>query len=358
MVLDSFIIYISNKIIFGNELYKYVLFSFFLLLTYPITKITIYITNNYFLKWAEKTKIQFDDILIRSLNPTINLFIFAFMFYLASSIIEQGKYSIIFERIFNFLMIIPLVFFMIKLSTEIISYYMKKGKSKKKINEAGIDLLISIIKISLFILGILLIIANLGYNVTALLTGLGVGGLAFALAAQDILKNFFAGVALIFDETFNKGERINFQGKTGFIEELKLRTTKVRTFEGTLLTIPNAKLSDDIVENVNKIPNVRIYQILGLTYDTNVKKLKKAKNIIEKLILEEKDTQKDKYWIWFDNFGAYNLEIHIIYYGIMTMDDWPERIEFKERINFKIKEEFEKEGIEFAFPTQTIDIKK
>jgi MscS family membrane protein len=358
MVLDSFVVEISNKVIFGNEIYKYFLFLFFLLLTYPITKITIYITSNYLLRWAEKTKIQFDDILIKSLSPTINLFIFAWMFYLASSFIEQGKYAIVFERVFNFLMIIPIVFFMIKLSTEVISYYMKKDKSKKKINEAGIDLLVSIIKISLFITGILLVIANLGYNVTALLTGLGVGGLAFALAAQDILKNFFAGIALIFDETFNKGERINFQGKTGFIEELKLRTTKVRTFEGTLLTIPNAKLADDIVENINKVHNVRIYQILGLTYDTNVKKLKKAKNIIEKLILEEKDTQKDKYWIWFDNFGAYNLEIHVIYYGVMTMDDWPQRIEFKERINFKIKEEFEKEGIEFAFPTQTIDIKK
>jgi MscS family membrane protein len=358
MAIETILVEYLNKVLFGNEVWRYLAFLIALLVTYPLGKISIFIVNNVLFRWAKKTNIKFDDILINSLNPSINLFIFAGMFYFGSSFINQGQYSIVFDRIFNFLVIIPIVFFMIKLSTETIGYYMKKDRSKKKINEAAVDLLMKIIRISLFAIGILLIIANLGYNVSALLAGLGVGGLAFALAAQDILKNFFAGVSLIFDETFNKGERITFEGQTGFIEELKLRSTKVRTFDGTILTIPNAMLADNIVENVNKVPKVRVYQILGVTYDTSVTKLKKAKKIIKDAILEEERTEKENYWIWFDNFAAYNLEIHVIYYGQMTMDDWPDRAYFKERVNFKIKKEFEKAGIEFAFPTQTIEMKK
>ena len=132
----------------------------------------------------------------------------------------------------------------------------------------------SIIRIALFLIGFLLILSNLGYNISSLLAGLGVGGLAFALAAQDILKNFFAGIALIFDKTFNKGERVQFQGNSGIIEELKLRSTKLRTYDGTLLTIPNSQLSDNIVENVTKVPRVKVVMTIGVVYGTTSKKIK------------------------------------------------------------------------------------
>lgn len=348
---------IINYELFNNEIWRYFIFILCLTLTYFIGKITSYIINNIILKWTKKTDMHFDNILVQSLNPSINMFVLAGMFYLGSSFIEKGFLVNIFDKIFNFLLIIPIVFFLIKFSTETIGYYLKDGKNKK-INEAAIDLLMQIIRIALFLVGLLLILANLGYNVSALLAGLGVGGLAFALAAQDILKNFFAGISLIFDKTFNKGERVMFEGRSGKIEELKLRSTKLRTFDGTLLTIPNAMLADNIVENVTKIPKVKISQRFTLTYDTSSQKLQKAKEIIKNAIMEEEFTDKGNFWIWFDDFGASSLDIQVIYFGTLSMDDWPQRVEFKERINFKIKEEFEKAKIEFAYPTQTIELKK
>lgn len=358
MVMDQ-INNILAMVFFGNELWRYLFFIIAILATYPVAKVIQYILNHYLIKWTKKTKVKFDDILVASINPPITMFVFAGLFYVGASYLQGEALRPILDKTFNFLIIIPVVYFLIKFSTEAIGFYLKgEAKGKNRVNEAAIDLLMSIIRISLFLVGALLILANLGYNVSALLAGLGVGGLAFALAAQDILKNFFAGIALIFDKTFGKGERVKFEGFSGFIEELKLRSTKIRTYDGTVLTVPNAMLADNIVENVTKIPKVKVSMILGVTYDTSVEKLREAKKIIEDAILAEEYTDKESFWIYFDNFGPHTLDIQVIYFETLTMDDWPERIYVKERINFAIKEGFEKAGIEFAFPTQTIELKK
>jgi len=345
--------------LFNNQIWKYLAFILILFIAYPISKIFIFILHNYLMKWATKTKFKLDDMLFKSLNPSITMFIYAIFFYFSKNYLT-GTIRLILDKIFNFLIIIPIVYFMIKFSTEALSHYLKgEGKKIKNINEAAIDLLMQIIRIVLFLVGVLLILANMGYNVSALLAGLGVGGLAFALAAQDILKNFFAGIALIFDKTFGKNEIVEFQGKSGIIEELKLRSTKLRTYDGTLLTIPNAMLADNIVENITKVPRVKVKIRLGLTYDTSIKKIKEAKEIIYNIIKENPEADEKRSYIYFDEFNSYSLDIEVIYYAKkLTMADWPERIYMKEDINLKIKEEFEKAKIEMAFPTQTIELKK
>ncbi|NCC71241.1 mechanosensitive ion channel, partial [bacterium] len=308
MVLEEIITILSYSFL-NNEIWRYLLFILFLMMIYPVSKLSIYIVNEIFLKFAKKTKTELDDILLKSLNPPLWMFVMAFLFYTASSYLNKGSLEFIFLKIFNFLLIIPVVYFLIKFSTESIGYYLKNNKDgSKKVNEAAIDLLMHIIQIILVLIGILLILANLGYNISALLAGLGVGGLAFALAAQDILKNFFAGIALILDKTFEKKDRVNFQGNKGFIEEVKLRTTKLRTYDGTLLTIPNSMLADNIVENVTKVEKVKISMVIGLVYSTKVEKIKEAKKIIMDALIEHPDVDDKRSWIYFDNFGPYSLD--------------------------------------------------
>ena len=351
---------IFNFELFGNEIWRYTTFLVSLIISYPIGKIIAYVINHYLLQWAKKTDWKFDDILIESINPPISMFAFAGLFYFGSTFINSVGAQIVLGKIFNLLVIIPVVYFMIKFSTGMVGAYLKDhAPNGKKVNEAAIDLLISLLRIILFAIGLLLILGNIGYDISALLAGLGVGGLAFALAAQDILKNFFAGISLIFDKTFAKGERVNFEGNSGKIEEVKLRTTKLRTYDGTLLTIPNAKLADNMVENVTKVPRVKVKMTIGVTYDTSSKKLKEAKKIIMAAVKENEHSDEKSTDIWFDNFGAYSLDIQVIYYAKeLTMDNWSQRIHMKEGINFAIKEEFEKAKIDMAFPTQTVEIKK
>lgn len=355
----SFLYNILSFEFFGNQIWTFLAFFLILFISYPLSKLLLYVLENYIKKFTEHTQMKLDDIIFKSINPPISMFIFAILFYFASAYFV-GIIADIASKIFNFLIVIPIVYFMIKFSTEMIGYYLKGERARlRKINEAAIDLLMQIIRISLFFVGILLILSNLGYDISALIAGLGVGGLAFALAAQDILKNFFAGIALIFDKTFGKGERVNFEGNSGVIEELKLRSTKIRTYDGTVLTIPNAKLADNIVENVTKVPRVKVKMTLGVVYNTSSKKLKQAKDIIQKAIDSQEDADGESTTIFFDNFGVYSLDIKVYYYAkILNMNDWKPRVNMKDEVNFAIKDGFEKAGIEFAFPTQTIELQK
>jgi len=354
--MDFYNLIISFSIL-GNELWRILVFVLFLFLIYPVSKLIKFIIRRFLTNWANKTNFKLDDCLVRSLNPSVTMFIIAASFYFGGNFLNKGIYEVIFNKILNFLVIIPVVYFMIKFSTEIFSFYLKSGKGKR--NEAAIDLLMSITKISLFFVGVLLILSNLGYDVSALLAGLGVGGLAFALAAQDILKNFFSGIALIFDKTFKKGEKVIFAGNEGVIEKLNLRSTKLRSYDGTLLTIPNSMLADNIVENVTKIPVVKVKMTLGLVYGTSSKKIREAKKIILDVLTLHKDIDEGRTTVYFDHFGDYSLDLKVYYYSKnLTMDDWDERTQMKEDINLGILEGFEKAKIDMAFPTQTIELKK
>ena len=355
MTTDT-LFYTLSLSLFGNELWRYVTFILLLILAWATSKIANYIINCRVAKLVEKTKWQFDDVLIKSIKLPIPMFILATFLHFGSNFIVWGSHTF-FEKVLRLLFIIPLVYFLIRFSTEFTKKYFKGTKKYRTLNAAAVDILISIIRTLLIAIGVLVIMSNLGYDITTLLASLGIGGLVFALAAQDLLKNFFAGIALIFDKTFGKGEKVKFQGRSGIIEEIKLRSTKLRTYDGTLLTIPNAMLSNNIVENVSKIPKVKVSMTIGVTYDTSIAKLKKAKEIIKESIKNEKHADDKSARVYFDNFGAYSLDIKVIYYSLdLTMSDWPKRVYMKERINFEIKEEFEKAGINMAFPTQTLDI--
>lgn len=357
-MVEQYIMSVLEMSFFGNELWRYLAFVGILLVFFPLSKLCVFLLEKVLTKWAESTEFRFDDILIKSLNPPVSMFVLAGLFYLAKSYVGQGILQEFFDQIFSFLIIIPFVYFLIKFSTEMMGYYLKhedvKGKSKH-INEAAVDLLMTVTKVALVIIGILLILSNLGYNVSALLAGLGVGGLAFALAAQSLLGNFFAGVALIFDKAFNKGDRVRFQGYNGIIEQVNLRSTKLRTYDGELLTIPNSLLADNIVENVTKVPKVKVMVTIGLTYDTPAKKMEEAKKILRKIITSHKLTTGNPS-IWFDNFGAYSLDIKVIFFANLKMHDWPDRVHYKDEIFMEILDQFNKAGLSFAFPTQTLDI--
>jgi MscS family membrane protein len=133
----------------------------------------------------------------------------------------------------------------------------------------------------------------------------------------------------------------------------------VRTYDGTVLTIPNAMLADNIVENVTKVPRVKVKMTLGLVYGTPSKKVKEAKKIIQGVLDKHKDVNETSTTIYFNHFGAYSLDLDVYYYSNkLTMDNWKERTQMKEDVNLGIMEGFEKAGIEFAFPTQTIELKK
>ncbi|MDD5476466.1 MAG: mechanosensitive ion channel family protein [Syntrophales bacterium] len=211
-----------------------------------------------------------------------------------------------------------------------------------------------VLKVLVVVFGfIYLVKAATGQPMTSLLAGLGIGGLAVALAAQDTLKNLFGSFMLMIDKPFVVGDWIQVDGTHAIVEEIGFRSTKVRTFTGHLLYIPNEHMASITIENVRKRPFVRRNMNVTITYDTPPDKVGKAVDMIREILSEEKSELHPDYptRVHFNDFNDTSLNI-IVAYWYRENDHWA-AVAFGEKINFAIMRAFEREGIEFAFPTST-----
>jgi MscS family membrane protein len=198
----------------------------------------------------------------------------------------------------------------------------------------------------------LLWLDNIGFNVSTLLAGLGVGGIAVALAAQDTLKNFFGSVMILLDKPFSVGQRVTVKGHDGVVEDIGLRSTKIRLLTGNQATVPNDQVANVDVENIGRRPHIRRLTNITITYDTPPEKVEKAVNIIE-TILDNHEGMEPNFppRVYFNEFNPYSLNILVLYW--YHPPDYWSFLAFSQRVNLQIMREFEKEGIQFAFPTST-----
>ncbi len=210
-----------------------------------------------------------------------------------------------------------------------------------------------IARVVVFVIGaIYLLRAFSGKPLSALLAGLGIGGLAVALAAQDTLKNFFGSIMIMLDKPFNVGQRVLVEGIDGVVENIGFRSTRVRTLTGHLVTVPNEKMATNSVENVGRRPSIRRNTNITITYDTPPQKVERALEIIREILDNHEGMNPDfPPRVYFNEFNDTSLNIMMIYW-FFPADYWV-YMEFTEKVNLKIMRAFEKEGIEFAFPTST-----
>ncbi len=209
-----------------------------------------------------------------------------------------------------------------------------------------------IFKIVIVLFAVLLWLDNIGYNVSTLLAGLGVGGIAIALAAQDTLKNFLGSLMIFLDKPYEVGERIVVQGHDGVVEEIGLRSTKMRLLTGHQTTIPNDEMARIDIENIGRRPHIRRLTNIALRYDTPLEKIEKAVRIIED-ILENHEGMDPEFppRVYFNEFNKDSLNIIMLYwYHPPAYWDF---LAFNQRVNTQIMREFEKEGIKFALPSTT-----
>jgi MscS family membrane protein len=208
------------------------------------------------------------------------------------------------------------------------------------------------IRVTLIIVAVLFWLDNIGLKVSTLLAGLGVGGLAVALAAQDTLKNLLGSVMILLDKPYKVGQRIVAKGHDGIVEEIGLRSTRIRLLTGHQTTIPNDEMAKIDIENIGQRPHIRRLANIGITYDTPPEKIEKAVDIILKIL--DKHEGMDPGLpprAYFNEYNSYSLNILVLYW-YHPADYWG-YMKFSQWVNLKIAREFQKEGIKFAFPTTT-----
>ena len=228
------------------------------------------------------------------------------------------------------------------------------GKTQTRLD----DMLVPVIRKSLRVTVVILVLVQVAQilsdkPITSIIAGLGIGGLALALAAQDTVKNFFGSVVLFVDKPFEMGDRIVVDGQDGSVEEVGLRSTKIRTFDGHLITIPNGELANKLIRNIGKRPYIRRVANITITYDTPPEKIDRAIEIIKEILKDHEGMHPDyPPRVFFNDFNADSLNILVIYW--YHPPDYWSYLEFNERFNKQLFKRFAEEGIEFAFPTQTL----
>lgn len=238
----------------------------------------------------------------------------------------------------------------------VIEYYLMKyaDKTDTKLD----DMLIPVVRkalrtVVIVIAGLHLYQSVTNQPITTILAGLGLGGLAFALAAQDTLKNFFGFIMIAVDRPFVVGERINFDGHDGVIEYVGLRSTRMRRLDGHVVTIPNSKAADSVIWNIARRPYIRRIMNIGLTYDTPPDKVERAVEIVKEIFDNHEGMDKEfPPRVYFSEFNADNLNIIAIYWYHPPL--YWDYMEHCQKVNLELMRRFEAEGIEFAFPTQTL----
>lgn len=227
-------------------------------------------------------------------------------------------------------------------------------KNSRKANTVAVTFLANIFKSIIFAIAIVIVIGELGYNINGLIAGIGVGGLTFSLAAQKTASNIFSGFSIITDKTFDVGDRISTAMIDGVVEDITMRSTRIRTMADTVVIVPNSTLVEQPITNWSRMKKRLVDFKIGLTYDTDTNTLKKVEKKIETMLKEHPDVQHDTIITCFEGFADSSLDIRIIYFTITT--DFIEHLNVKDEINLKIKEIVEKEKTSFAFPSTSVYI--
>lgn len=347
---------IFNMTFFNNTLLQYVIFCGILAASVILGKIAYYITKNFVKLLTKKTETLLDDMLIEVAEHSVIFLIFIFGFYIAyKTLTLSAETEQTFFNIVLVLFIINLTWFFTRLLDGVIKYFLipLSKKTGTDLDDAIIPIMQKVGKVVLVFIAAIIILDKFGYNVTSLIAGLGIGGLAVALAAQDTLSNMFGGIMILLDKPFSLGNRIRITGNDGHIKEIGIRSTKMTTLDGSELIIPNSTIAKEIIENVAREKSRRIKMTIGVEYSTSTKKLENAIKIIQEIIKKHSHTE-DQSNVFFEQFADSSLNLAVIYW-IRNLEKIPET---QSEINFEIKRRFEKEKISFAFPSRTIYIKK
>lgn len=211
-----------------------------------------------------------------------------------------------------------------------------------------------LVNITFWAIGVLLFLSNLGYNVTTILTGLGIGGIAIALAAQNILGDLFNYFVIFFDRPFEVGDFITVDDKKGTVEYIGIKTSRLRGLTGEQIIIANSNLTSSKIHNFKRLESRRVVFNLGVVYGTSIEKLKLIPELIKIIIEKQEYTKFDR--VHFMNYGDYSLNYEVVFF--VDSPHYHIYMDILQEVNFAIYEQFAAEKIDFAFPTQTLFLNK
>lgn len=336
----------------GNSVGNYITAVVIFIISLIVFKIIYAVILKKLAKAAEKTRTDIDDALVRvfaSIHPPFYYFL---AFYFGLRAITINEFAL---RVIGSILVIWVTYLVINGVQVAIEFTARKiTKDKDVESRPTVHLLSVITKISLWTLGFLLLLSNLGIDITSLIAGLGIGGVAVALALQNILTDLFSSFAIYFDKPFKIGDFIIVGDKMGVVKKIGIKTTRVQALQGEELVFSNKELTSVTIQNFKKMQSRRVQFGFGIVYETSSEKIKNINEEVKKIITNIQMTRFDR--CHFKEFGASSLNFEVAYY--INSADYNVYMDTQQEINLKIIELLSKEGVGFAYPTTTVYFKK
>lgn len=342
--------------LFNIKYWQYAAIFIWLLTGLIIRKLFEFILSNYVIGLTKKTSFTWDDELLKDIKKPSGLIFLSLFFYLTyTNLLLPVGVNYYLSSIITIVLSIAFIWLLYNLS-DVFARYISifTSHTNNKLDDELIPLIRKTIRFFIVVMGVIIVLQNHGYNVASLIAGLGIGGLAVALAARDTLANFFGSITILLDKPFRVGDWVQIGGEEGIIEEVGFRSTRIRTFYNSLVSVPNSKVADTAIDNLGLRKYRRLKMNLGLTYSTKPEQMEAFVEGIKGLVKSNSNMRQDYYEVHFNSFGAHSLDVLV--YVFFDVPDWS--TELQERHNFllSILQLADEIGVEFAFPTQTLQI--
>lgn len=341
---------VLHRVYFDNSVKDYCIALGFILLGLVLIKFLQKWLLQRVKKWADRTETNLDDYLLDGIENFVLpmakfLVIYAGLNYLSLS----NKV----DKILHVAIIVIVTFYCVQLIASFLkllleSHVRKQDQGEEKVKQMkGVMVVVTIV---IWILGGVFLLNNLGYDVTAIVTGLGIGGIAIALALQNILGDLFNYFVIFFDRPFEIGDAIVLDDKNGTVEYIGIKTTRLKALGGEQLILSNSDLTKSRLHNFKRMQRRRIAFTLAVAYDTSVENLREIPDIIKRLVQEHKEITLDR--VHFLAYGTHGLNFETVFF--VETSDYNKYADIQQDINFKIFENFRQKGIQFAYPAQPI----
>lgn len=352
---------IFNNITMPNQINSSSIDSYFMALiifaiSILILRIFKFVIIKKLKKITDKTESKYDDMIIDIVDKIGWYFYVLLSLYISFHYLDSLHFGLASEikTILYYIIITILVYRVAKAIQTLIDHGTDKLAQRKDIDVSAIELLNRVVKGALWLVAIILILSNMGYNVTTLAAGLGIGGIAIAFALQNVLGDIFASVSIFLDKPFRKGDYIIFGTEEGVVKQIGMKSTRVEALQGQEIIVPNKTLTDTTVHNYKKMDYRRIVFSFSIKYETSTAELEKVPNIVKDIITNLKMVRFGR--THFSKFGDFGYVFETVYF--IDSGDYDKYMDIQQEINFAIKKHFENERIDIAYPAYSTYLQK
>jgi MscS family membrane protein len=346
-----------RELVFGIPAWQYLATAIYIVLAIVVARFLDYLVTVQLRKLAGRTKTRLDDILVELLHGPVKILSFVVLLHLGLNWFHWPAWlELWLSKSFTIVLAISFTYMSLKMVDLGARFWRTRPAAlvDRSFNDLLMPLVSKSIKAFIIVMAVLLTLDNLNFNIRTLLAGVSISGLALGLAAQDTVGNLFGAAAVFVDKPFKIGDRIQLNGIDGVVEEMGLRSTRVRNLDGHLITIPNKTMGNATITNVTRRPNIKTVLNFGLTYDTPAEKVAEAVSILEN-VFKKHPTTADL-TIGFNQFGDSALNINVVHF-------WKEfdnkaYVAGMQAMNLEIKKRFDEAKINFAFPSRTVYLRQ